>query len=223
MVGTRAINFLANFAGPSYAVPIALGQILKLAPGNDKVIKNAIDSTFGKLPGYSYEELFPYGIESDLGRAATQAFTPAYLRNFLVWVKGDESKKEWVDSFTSEWNYQMALYEMGIGKQPTEELVAKNARKNLAEKFPEDDFSNLYKMFEDDPMMSLSNNLHDIRNELWTKSRSPLRLGRFLNRLFPGKFTPVQIEEFTNNFKAAQEKQAEINQLKGQHNHVKIG
>lgn len=134
MVGTRAINFLANFAGPSYAVPIALGQVLKLAPGNDKVIKNAIDTTFGKLPGYSYEELFPYGIESDLGRAATQAFTPAYLRNFLVWVKGDESKKEWVDSFTSEWNYQMALYEMGIGKKPTEELVAKNAKKKFLEK-----------------------------------------------------------------------------------------
>lgn len=135
MVGTRAINFIANFAGPSYVVPIALGQVLKLKPGNDKIIKEAIDKTFGKLPGYSYDELFPYGVESDLGRAGTQAFTPAYLRNFLLWVNGDDSKKEWVDSFTSEWNYQMALYEMGIGKKPTEELVAKQAAKKFREKF----------------------------------------------------------------------------------------
>jgi hypothetical protein len=88
--------------------------------------------------------------------------------------------------------------------------TAKNARKNLQIAYPDnDEWSHLYKMFDEEPMMSLSNNLHDMGNELWTKSRSPVRMGRFLNRLFPGKFTPTQIEEFTNNFKAAQEKQGE--------------
>lgn len=84
--------------------------------------------------------------------------------------------------------------------------TAKNARKNLQVKYPEDRYEHLYKMFDDDAMKTLSDNLHDLSNDLWTKSRSPVRLGRFLNRIFPGKFTPVQIEEFTNNFKAAQEK-----------------
>jgi len=134
LVGTRAINFIANFAGPAYTIPLALGQILKMAPGNDAILKKTIDETLGKIPGYSYEELFPYGIETDLGKQALQTFTPAYARNFLVWLNGDDSKKEWVDSYTSEWNYQMALYEMGIGKAPTEELVKKNARKKFFEK-----------------------------------------------------------------------------------------
>lgn len=135
MVGTRAVNFIANFAGPAYVIPIAMGQVLALKPGNDKLLKNAIDTTFGKLPGYSYQELFPYGIESDLGKAATQAFTPAWARNAIIWLTGDDSKKEWSDTFTSEWNYQMALYEMGLGKAPTEELVAKQASKKFREKF----------------------------------------------------------------------------------------
>lgn len=135
MVGTRAVNFIANFAGPAYVVPIAMGQVLALKPGNDKLLKEAIDKTFGKLPGYSYQELFPYGVESDLGKAATQAFTPAWARNAILWLTGDDSKKEWSDTFTSEWNYQMALYEMGLGKAPTEELVAKQASKKFREKF----------------------------------------------------------------------------------------
>ena len=135
MVGTRAINFLANFAGPSYIVPAALGQVLALKPGNDKIIKQAIEDTFGQLPGYSYEELFPYGLETDLGKAAGQVFTPAWARNLALWANGDDSKKEWVDSYTSEWNYQMALYDMGIGKKPTDKSVTKAARAKFGEKF----------------------------------------------------------------------------------------
>ena len=87
--------------------------------------------------------------------------------------------------------------------------TAKNARKNLNIKYPESNYSHLYPMFEDDPKMSLSNQLHDLENEIWTKSRSPLKIGRFLNKVFPGKFTPVQIEEFTNKFKATLEKKGE--------------
>lgn len=87
--------------------------------------------------------------------------------------------------------------------------TSKNARKNLAEKFPEDGYEHFYKMFDDDPKKSLSDDLYKLGNEIWTKSRSPVRLGRFLNRLFPNKFTPAQIEEFTNKFKSAQEKQGE--------------
>jgi hypothetical protein len=134
MFSTRAVNFIANFAGPSYIVPFVVGQALALKPGNDKILKDVIDTTFGKLPGYSYEELFPYGVESDLGRQATQTFTPAWARNFLLWLNGDESKKEWLDSFNSNWNYQMALYEMGIGKAPNEKIVTQMTKRGFREK-----------------------------------------------------------------------------------------
>ena len=134
LVGTRAVNFIANFAGPSYIVPIAIGQVLAAKPGNDEILQKVIDDTFGKLPGYSYKELFPYGIETDLGKAATQTFTPAWARNFLLYLNGDDSKKDWVDAYTSEWNYQMALYEMGIGVAPTEDLIAKQTKNKFLEK-----------------------------------------------------------------------------------------
>lgn len=135
MVGTRAINFIANFAGPSYVVPFATGQILALKPGNDKLMQEFIDKTFGNLPGYSYKELFPYGVETDIGKQAKQTFTPAWARNMLLWLNGDESKKEWLDSYTSNWNYQMTLYEMGIGLKPTEKMVANKTKKDFREKF----------------------------------------------------------------------------------------
>jgi hypothetical protein len=134
MVGTRAVNFLANLPGPSYAVPISVGQILAMKPGNDKVLKDFIDNTFGKIPGQSYQEMFPFGIETDLSKQAVQTFTPAWARNAITWLTGDESKQEWMDSYASEWNYQMTLYEMGLGKAPNEKSVAKQASKKFREK-----------------------------------------------------------------------------------------
>ena len=133
-VGTRAVNFLANFPGPSYAVPIAAGQILAMKPGNDEILKNVVDRTFGKIPGQSYKEMFPYGIETDLSKLATQTFTPAWARNFITYLNGDESKREWYDSYISEWNYQMTVYEMGLGKAPTEKSVARKTKNKFLEK-----------------------------------------------------------------------------------------
>jgi hypothetical protein len=135
MLSTRATNFLANLPGPAYGVPILAGQVFALKPGNEELLKEAVDNTFGKLPGQSYQELFPFGLETDLSKAALQTFTPAWARNAITWLTGDESNKEWYDSYTSEWNYQMTLYEMGIGKAPTEKSVAKQASKKFREKF----------------------------------------------------------------------------------------
>ncbi len=45
--------------------------------------------------------------------------------------------------------------------------------------------------------------------ELDKKSRNEVKLGRFINAVLPGKYTPKDIEEFTNQFKATLEKQGE--------------
>jgi hypothetical protein len=45
--------------------------------------------------------------------------------------------------------------------------------------------------------------------DLGTKSRNDVKLGRLINALLPGKYTPKDIEEFTNKFKAALSKQGE--------------
>jgi hypothetical protein len=45
--------------------------------------------------------------------------------------------------------------------------------------------------------------------DLGTKSRNDVKLGRLINALLPGKYTPKDIEEFTNKFKASLSKQGE--------------
>ena len=45
--------------------------------------------------------------------------------------------------------------------------------------------------------------------DLKSKSRNDVKLGRLVNALLPGKYTPKDIEEFTNKFKAALSKQSE--------------
>lgn len=45
--------------------------------------------------------------------------------------------------------------------------------------------------------------------DLGKKSRNDVKLGRLINALLPGKYTPKDIEEFTNKFKAALSKQGE--------------
>lgn len=42
-----------------------------------------------------------------------------------------------------------------------------------------------------------------------TQSRNPFKIGRFINSVFPGKFTAQQIEDFTNKYKALQVSSAE--------------
>jgi len=63
------------------------------------------------------------------------------------------------------------------------------------------------KLFGDDittHRIPLKNLAYDIFNnsEISLKSRSQLKIGKFINRLFPGKYTPKQIEDFTNEFKS---------------------
>ena len=135
MVGTRAINFIANFAGPAYAIPIAVGSIISAKPEASTMVREAIDKTFGKIPGYTYEDLFPYGVNPDLGAAAIRTFTPAWARNAVLWLTGDIGDREWLDTYASEWNYQMTLYEMGLGKAPTEKMITKQTDKKYREKF----------------------------------------------------------------------------------------
>ena len=81
IVNSRATNYVANFPGATWMVPIALSKFYANKPNTEDEIKKMIDSTFGKIPGYSYDELFPYGIEPDTAKQITSTFTPAWARN----------------------------------------------------------------------------------------------------------------------------------------------
>lgn len=80
--------------------------------------------------------------------------------------------------------------------------TSKDVKKNLNIKYPESDFPNLYSMF-DVPKEQLAKNLYDMDNETWTKSRNPLRIGRFINKVLPNKYNAKQLEDFSNKLKAS--------------------
>ena len=51
--------------------------------------------------------------------------------------------------------------------------------------------------------------LWDNKFDVYTKSRNPIKIGKFINSLLPGKFTTSDVEDFVNKFKAAVDNSAE--------------
>ena len=132
----RATTFMVNFAGPSWIVPIPMGVLYSAKKGSDKEVKKLIDNTIGKIPGYSYDELFPYGVETDVGANVQRAVTPGWLpalRKYLS-PKGDGTV-DWLNSVSSEFKYQQMLYDADLGPKPTTDSVIKQVRKNYFTKF----------------------------------------------------------------------------------------
>jgi len=137
----RATNFAVNFAGPSWIVPIPMGILYNAKKGSDKQVKKLIDNFFGKIPGYSYDELFPYGVETEglaygVVRNAQRAVTPGWLpalRKYLL-PNGDGTI-DWINSVTSEFQYQQMLYDANLGPAPTTDSVLKQTKKNYLNKF----------------------------------------------------------------------------------------
>lgn len=123
ILSARATNFIANLPGPSWLVPIAVGQLLNAKPDSQKVIKDLVDATIGKIPNYSYDELFPYGVETNLAKQAKTTFTPAWARNLQTAFSKSETDSMWMQSYASESNRQWILYEMKLGPEPTEKSV----------------------------------------------------------------------------------------------------
>jgi len=136
LFNARATAFTVNFAGPSYLTPVALGQVYKWKQGSDVQVKKFIDSTVGKLPGYSYDELFPYGVETNAFTGFQRGATPGWLptlRKYLL--KDGDGSIDWINSLTSEFKYQQFQYDAGIGPKPTDASVVNQTRKNYLVKF----------------------------------------------------------------------------------------
>jgi hypothetical protein len=128
VISSRGTNFIANLPGPQFLVPIAVGQIFNWKPDIQDELKKVVDKTIGKIPGYSWDEVFPYGVETDLNKQLKATFTPAWYRNIQTAMTQSNTDKQWMDSYLSESNKQWIMYEMGIGKMPTPESVRDGAR-----------------------------------------------------------------------------------------------
>jgi hypothetical protein len=140
-ISARSTNYIANLPGPSYLVPLAIGRALSWKVSTEDEIKKTIDKTVGRIPGYSYEELFPYGIEPDLKTQLGRTFTPAWARNLATALNKSTTDEMWVNSLLSEAQRQQILYEMKIGPKPTEESIRKGTESIYYRKFRTQMFS----------------------------------------------------------------------------------
>ena len=57
--------------------------------------------------------------------------------------------------------------------------------------------------------INISDMLKKNRPDFWTQSRNPIKIGRFIRQVFPGKYSDVDIEKFVNEFKSSGEKEKE--------------
>jgi hypothetical protein len=86
----------------------------------------------------------------------------------------------------------------------------RNAKKNIIDKFPHLDYVDT-KVDKDlaDELFDLDKRGSSRASGVSTKSRSQITIGKFINKLFPGKYNDKQREDFVNSFKAALVKVAE--------------
>jgi len=85
--------------------------------------------------------------------------------------------------------------------------TARNAGNNLSKIWPhtkpEDWFTSV--LNNHDLGEIWKSHLSNKDGDVYSKSRNSLRIGRFINKVFPGKYNDKQIEEFVNAFKASLE------------------
>jgi hypothetical protein len=128
MLSTRATNYLANLPGPNWMVPILVSQIYKDKPNSEDYLKEFVNNTVGKIPGYSYEELFPFGLETKVGTQLSRTFTPAWYRSWQTQFSEDKTNASWMATWNSEAQRQWILYEMKLGPMPTDKTILKGAK-----------------------------------------------------------------------------------------------
>jgi hypothetical protein len=54
--------------------------------------------------------------------------------------------------------------------------------------------------------INISTMLKNNEPDFWKQSRNPIKIGRFIRQVFPGKYSDVDIEKFVNAFKSSDEK-----------------
>jgi hypothetical protein len=141
------------------------------------------------------------------------------VRKALSRIKGNDIATELLGSEGTDVKPDMTFID--LGKEGYFSFITmRNAKPLMVAKYPNTDWSiNIDNKPMPDPE-NYSNDLHEFdiaggedASGVFTKSRNEVGLGRFVNKLFPGKYNSKQIEEFINSFKAILEKAGEYFEL----------
>jgi hypothetical protein len=142
------------------------------------------------------------------------------VRKALSRIKGNDIATELLGSEGTDVKPDMTFID--LGKEGYFSFITmRNAKPLITAKYPNTDWSiNIDTKPMPDPE-TYSNDLHEFDMDsdrsdasgVFKKSRNEVGLGRFVNKLFPGKYNSKQIEEFINSFKAILEKAGEYFEL----------
>ena len=88
----------------------------------------------------------------------------------------------------------------------------KNAWKKLSDKYPHIEYITNAEDKSKEDRISVANQIYnssDAKPLVYSNSRNPLKIGKFVNKALPGKYNSQDIEEFVNQFKAGIDNAAE--------------
>ena len=136
------------------------------------------------------------------------------VRKALGRIKGNDIAIELLGSEGTDVKPDMTFID--LGKEGYLSFITmRNAKPLINAKYPNTEWAEKIDTQVMPDVQLYSNELHDIDTAgndgsgVFNKSRNEVGLGRFVNKLFPGKYNSKQIEEFINSFKASLEKAGE--------------
>lgn len=141
------------------------------------------------------------------------------VRKALSRIKSNDIAAELLGSEGTDVKPDMTFID--LGKEGYFSFITmRNAKPLIAARYPNLEWADNIETQAMPDVVDYSNELHELDTEtqsrgtgVFTKSRNEVGLGRFVNKIFPGKYNSKQIEDFVNSFKASLEKAGEYFEL----------
>ena len=127
ILNARATNFLANLPGPNWLIPVPIAMVYEDKPNAEKTVKTIIDKYFGRVPGFSYDELFPFGIQPTKDQIKS-SFTPSWARDLALAFSADEDNLRWRTALESEAQFLNIMADMGLRPYPTYKEIVEGTK-----------------------------------------------------------------------------------------------
>ena len=137
------------------------------------------------------------------------------VRKALSRIKSNDIATELLGSEGTDVKPDMTFID--LGKEGYFSFITmRNAKPLLLTSYPTMDWAEKVDIEKMPDPENYSNELHELDDiesargsGVFKKSRNEVGLGRFVNKLFPGKYNSKEVEEFVNSFKASLEKVGE--------------
>jgi hypothetical protein len=159
-LNARSLGFMLNQFSPSWFGALSVGKIMQAFPSTEDDIRKIMDSS----GMYSFDTVFPYGAPTD----ATKAFQPPWANALWNFVGSPENKKDFQNSWSSVYNYNAMMFEMGIiDKFPSDKEILQQTYGLWKDKFLSSFISLAgvpYKT-ETDPMRGTTNLFYKLKDK----------------------------------------------------------